>query len=196
MDEKSHPGFHELAQETHLYPQESLLKVKKDKNALFIGLPKEISLQESRITLTPDGVGLLTANGHEIWIETGAGKESKYTDHEYSDAGAKIVYSAEEVYNAEIILKVEPPTLEELKYIKPGKTLISAIQLGNQTPEFLKGLNGKKITVEPFSLGKVYFRDICNFEGTAASNIVDILMKVMCIFGEMVKILQYKSVKI
>ncbi|MFC2125283.1 alanine dehydrogenase [Bacteroidota bacterium] len=152
MDEKSRTGFHELAQETQLYPQESLLKVKSDKNSLFIGLPKEISLQESRIVLTPDGVGLLTANGHEIWIETGAGKESKYTDQEYSDAGAKIVYSAEEVYKAEIILKVEPPTLEELEYIKPRKSIISAIQLGNQTPEFLKALIDKKITALGYEL--------------------------------------------
>ena len=152
MDEKSRTGFHELAQETQLYPQESLLKVKKDGYALFIGLPKEISLQENRIALTPDGVGLLTVNGHEIWIETGAGKEAKYTDQEYSDAGAKIVYSAKEVYKAEIILKVEPPTLEELEYMKPGRTLISAIQLGNRTPEFLKAITDKKITALGYEL--------------------------------------------
>jgi len=152
MDEKSRTGFHELAKETQLYPQEALLKVKNDKNSLFIGLPKEISMQENRISLTPDGVGLLSASGHEIWIETGAGNESKYTDREYSDAGAKIVYTPEEIYKAEVILKIEPPTLEELDYIMPGKTVISAIQLGNQSPEFFKKLISKKITALGYEL--------------------------------------------
>jgi alanine dehydrogenase len=146
MGEKHRSGFEELAQESKLYPQESLLKIKKQHNTLYIGIPKENSFQENRLAITPDGVNLLIENGHQVRIETGAGKESRFTDKEFSDAGAKIVYSTDEVFKADIILKVEPPTLEEIQLMNPGKVLISALQLGNQTPEYLKAINNKKLT--------------------------------------------------
>ena len=139
------PGFEALAKESQLYPKEQLAKVKKGKNAFFIGLPKEIALQEKRITLTPDAVKLLTTNGHDIVIETGAGVGSNFTDRAYSDAGARIVYSAKEVYEANAILKIEPPTIEEINYLKPGTILISAYQLGSQTPEYLRAINSSRI---------------------------------------------------
>jgi len=146
MGEQHRSGFEELAQESKLYPQESLLKIKKQQNILYIGIPKENSFQENRLAITPEGVNLLVNNGHEIRIETGAGKESRFTDKEFSDAGAKIVYSTEEVFKADIILKVEPPTIDEIQYMNTGKALISALQLGNQTPEYLRAINNKKLT--------------------------------------------------
>ena len=57
-------GFEQLAKQTNLYPQESLLEVRKDSNSLSIGLPCEVSLQENRIALTPEGVAILVRNGH------------------------------------------------------------------------------------------------------------------------------------
>ena len=146
MSEQHRSGFEELAQESKLYPQESLLKIKKQQNTLYIGIPKENSFQENRLAITPEGVNLLANNGPEIRIETGAGKESRFTDKEFSDAGAKIVYSTEEVFKADIILKVEPPTIDEIQYMNTGKALISALQLGNQTPEYLRAINNKKLT--------------------------------------------------
>jgi alanine dehydrogenase len=146
MGEQHRSGFEELAQESKLYPQESLLKIKKQQNTLYIGIPKENSFQENRLAITPDGVNLLVNNGHEVRIETGAGKESRFTDKEFSDAGAKIVYSTEEVFKGDIILKVEPPTIDEIQLMNPGKVLISALQLGNQTPEYLRAINNKKLT--------------------------------------------------
>lgn len=150
MTEKKKTGFEALATRTSLYPQEQLLKVKKGKHSFFIGLPREISLQENRITLTPDAVALLVNNGHEIWVETKAGLSSKFTDKEYSDAGAKIVYSPQEVYKADVILKIEPPTLEEIELMHPGQALISAIQLGNLKVEYLQALMKKKVTALAF----------------------------------------------
>ena len=76
MSEQNLSGFEELAQGSKLYPQESLLKVKKPQNSLYIGIPKENSFQENRLAVTPDGINLLVNNGHEVRIETGAGKES------------------------------------------------------------------------------------------------------------------------
>ena len=72
MTAKTKPGFETLAKAS-LYTQEQLMKIKKDNRTFFIGLPKEISLQENRISLTPDAVAMLAGRGHEIWVETQAG---------------------------------------------------------------------------------------------------------------------------
>ncbi len=144
MTEKKKTGFEALAKAS-LHPQEKLLEVKKNKHAFFIGLPREISLQENRISLTPDAVAILINNGHEIWVEAKAGLGSKFSDKEYSDAGAKIVYSPQEVYKADVILKIEPPTLEEIELMHPGQTLISALQMGQLKVEVLQAMLKKKI---------------------------------------------------
>ena len=86
-----------LATEQALYPQEAPAKLKKKKGALFIGVPKESSYQENRVGLTPESVRVIVNNGHSVWVETGAGKTSNYPDNEYSDAGAKVVYTKSEV---------------------------------------------------------------------------------------------------
>jgi alanine dehydrogenase len=145
MSEKKKSGFEALAKSS-LYPQEELLQVKRSKHSFAIGLPKEISLQENRISLTPDAVALLTSQGHEVMVETKAGEGSKFSDKLYSEAGAKIVYSPLEVYKAEVILKIEPPTLEELEFFKPGQTLISALQLGNLDKEYIDAIIKKRVT--------------------------------------------------
>ncbi|TAG71408.1 MAG: alanine dehydrogenase, partial [Runella slithyformis] len=94
-------GFGELAQQTTMYPQEALAAVKENRRQLWIGLPKEISLQENRIALTPEAVAILSRNGHRVLLEQGAGNGAKLADHEYSEAGAEIVASAKEVYTAD-----------------------------------------------------------------------------------------------
>ena len=139
-------GFEELAKQSVLYPQESLVAVRKDQNSLHIGLPKEVSLQENRIALTPDAVAILVRNGHEVWVEKDAGRGANLSDHEYSEAGANIVASAEEVYQAKLILKVEPLVDEEFKYIKPGTTLISVLNLPALEKRYFEKLNEAKIT--------------------------------------------------
>jgi len=151
MTEKKKTGFETLAKASFA-PQEQMLAVKKKKNSFFIGLPKEISLQENRITLTPDAVALLVNNGHEIWIETKAGVGSKFSDQQYSEAGAKIVYSPLEVYKADVMLKIEPPTEEEIEIMHPGQTLISALQLGHLLPEQVQAMLKKKIIALAFEL--------------------------------------------
>ncbi len=145
-------GFKKLAKESQLYPQEALLEIKKSKKSLFIGLPKEMMMQEKRVPLTPQSVKLIVDNGHEVWVETGAGNPSKFTDKEYSDAGAKIVYAHNELFEADIVLKVEPPTFEEIDMMKPGKTLFSALQLGNLNRTYFEKLNAKKITAIGYEL--------------------------------------------
>tara|TARA_Y100000589_G_scaffold246893_1_gene234729 strand:+ start:43039 stop:44256 length:1218 start_codon:yes stop_codon:yes gene_type:complete len=127
-------------------PQEEMLEVARKKGSLSIGVPKEISLQEKRVALVPEAVALLVNNGHEVLIETKAGVGASYQDADYSEAGAQIVYSPEEVYKAGLILKVEPPKLEEIELMQHGQTLISALQLPVQPKNFLQKLMRKKIT--------------------------------------------------
>lgn len=145
MTEKKKTGFEALAK-TSLITQEKLLEVRKRRHAFFIGLPKEIALQENRISLTPDAVELLVNNGHDVWVETKAGTGSKFSDKQYSEAGAKIVYSPQEVYQADVVLKIEPPSTEEIEMMHSGQTLISALQMGHLKLETLQALMKKKIT--------------------------------------------------
>jgi alanine dehydrogenase len=80
-----------------------------------------------------------------VIVETNAGKESNFQDHDYSEAGARIVYSPQDVYRSEIIMKVAPPTLEEIEMMPGKQTLISALQLPIQKAETMKALLAKKI---------------------------------------------------
>lgn len=135
-------------------PQEETLEIARKKSNLQIGIPKETSMQEKRITLVPDAVALLVNNGHEVIIETGAGEGCSFSDRDYSEAGAQIVYGTEEVYKATMILKVEPPTIEELDMMQHGQLLISALQLPIQPKDFIKKLISKKITAIAFDFIK------------------------------------------
>jgi alanine dehydrogenase len=129
-----------------LLPQEEKLEVKKQSKRLFIGVPKEIAFQESRIAIVPDAVQLLVSHGHEVLIESTAGEGSNFSDNEFSEAGAKIIYDTKEIYQSDIILKVEPPTLEEIELMKGRQTLISALQITTRSQEFINRLIEKKIT--------------------------------------------------
>ena len=107
-----------------LMPQEEMLEVKKNFQSLYIGIPKEISYQENRVSVSPDAVALLVSNGHKIVIEKGAGVNANFSDEDYSDSGATIAYNIKDVYKAHIILKIEPPTNAEIKMMHKGQTLI------------------------------------------------------------------------
>ena len=135
--------------------KDEMLEVKKDFKKFKIGIPKETSFQENRISLTPEAVSLLVYNGHNIAIESNAGKGSNFSDVEYSDAGAEIVYSKEEVYDSDVIVKIEPPTNLELKLLKKDQQLISAIQLETREKKYFKSLLEKNIT----SLAIEHIRD-------------------------------------
>src|SRR5665811_2599101 len=87
-----------------LLPQEETLEVYKNKGELFIGIPKETSFQEKRVCLTPDAVGAITAHGHRVMIESNAGKWAKFSDKDYSDAGAEVTKDTKKVFSCPTIL--------------------------------------------------------------------------------------------
>lgn len=133
-----------------LIPQPEKLEVKKQRGELYIGLPKETYLGEKRVCLAPDAVSALCNHGHKILIETGAGENSSYTDKEYSDAGAKISYNAKDTFQCDIVLKIAPPTKEEIEYLNPNTILISSLQLKTQNKKYFDALANKKITAIAF----------------------------------------------
>ena len=135
-----------LAKEAALLPQEELLQVKAGQEDLTIGIPKETSLQEKRVALVPEAVALLVAHGHEVLVESEAGMLSHFTDIEYSESGARIIYDRKKVFQAALVLKVEPPSIEEVKMMSRGATLVSALQLSVQNENLLEELSEKKIT--------------------------------------------------
>ncbi|NBC25892.1 MAG: alanine dehydrogenase [Bacteroidetes bacterium] len=125
--------------------EKSLIKSSSSRS-LKIGLPKEISNDERRVSLTPGGVSTLVANGHEVSIEKNAGIDGHFSDQEYSEAGAEIAYSAEELFNqSELLVKVAPPTLSEQEWMQPNQILVSALHLGHTKYEFLKTLIEKGV---------------------------------------------------
>jgi len=138
--------FEQLAKEHFFYPQEQLAEVEKTNYTLTIGIPKESYAFENRVALTPEGVAVLVANGHEVVIESGAGDNAHFYDREYGEVGAKIEYNREKVFASEIVLKVEAPTIEELQLLKPNKTLISTLPMAKITRQFIQEINKKRIT--------------------------------------------------
>ncbi|WP_428740389.1 alanine dehydrogenase [Tenacibaculum sp.] len=133
-----------------LMPQTEMLEIKKQKGELLIGLPKETHFEEKRISLTPDAVAALVAHGHRVVIETGAGDGANYSDKEYSDAGAKISYDVKEAFACSIVLKVEPPSLEEIQMLNPQTVLISALQIKTQDKKYFEALAKRRITAIAF----------------------------------------------
>jgi alanine dehydrogenase len=137
-----------------LLPQEEKLEIGKHKSDLFIGIPKETSYQERRICLTPDAVSSLVSHGHRVMIESDAGKNASFSDKEYADAGAEVTQDTKKVFSCPILLKVEPPTLEEIEMMNLEAILISAIQLKTQKKDYFEALTKKKITSLAFEFIK------------------------------------------
>lgn len=137
---------------SQLMPQEEMLEVKKRKGNLIIGIPRETAFQENRVALAPEAVSLLVLNGHKVIVETKAGDNAYFPDNEYSEAGAEIVYSPEEVFKANIILKVAPLSDKELAYLKMGQVIFSTLAMPMQKEEYFKTLISKKVTAVAFEL--------------------------------------------
>ncbi len=129
---------------------EETLDIKPKGVELFIGIPKETSFQENRIALTPEAVSVLVANGHRVVMEAGSGEGASYTDTDYSEAGAKIVQSKEEVFKCDIIVKSAPVCENEIDFLKPEQFIISPIHVTALKREILEKMMEKRITALSF----------------------------------------------
>ncbi len=135
-----------LSESAAFSPKEQLQALEEKEETIFFGVPKEKSFQERRVALTPDGVALLVAHGHRVMIEKGAGEGSNFDDNEYIQAGAQIQEDITKVYRANILLKIAPPSFQEIEMMQRSQTLISALQLSTQPKDSLQKLAQKNIT--------------------------------------------------
>ncbi len=126
-------------------PLEETLEYEMKKKSVFIGIPKENSFQENRIALTPQAVAVIVSNGNQVVVEHHAGIASSFSDNEYSEAGARIVYDKKEIFNADIILKTAPINHEELDLLKENQIIFSPIHITSLTREYLQKCIDKKI---------------------------------------------------
>ncbi len=94
-----------------------------------IGVPKEIKNHEYRVAITPSGVHEFKTNGHEVFIETGAGLGSSISDDDFKAAGANIVSTADEAWNQELVLKVKEPIRDEFHRMQSGQILFTYLHL-------------------------------------------------------------------
>lgn len=140
---------------TDMKTQPERLAIMSRPNKLYIGVPREVTLHENRVALVPSSVRTLVGHGHRILIESDAGLRAHFSDHDYSEAGAEIVHSPQQVYAANVIIKVAPPTLDELELMRPNQVLISPLQLPLLTSEYMLRLKNKRV----IALAMEYIRD-------------------------------------
>ena len=142
--------------ERGLQTMEKPLTEDDEHEALRIGVPREVGNEEQRVALAPSGAGALVADGHEVYVEEGAGHEAHFQNDEYADAGAELVTDPDDLYGrSDLIVKVGPPVEDEMDLLQDGQILLSALNLGGTTPEFLHHLMRLKIT----AIGFEFIRD-------------------------------------
>lgn len=111
-----------------------------------IGIPLEMSSNENRVAIVPHSVKPLAMQGHRVVVQSGAGLRSNYDDHEYSEAGAEIAMSKQEVFKCDILLKVAPPTIDEIELLHPDQCLISPLQLPTLSESYVDRLLRHRVT--------------------------------------------------
>lgn len=131
-------------------PLEETLDIKPLASSLSIAIPKENAFQENRIALSPDAVGVLINNGHAVSVETKAGEGAHFSDKDYAEAGAIIVYDKKEIFRSELIVKSAPVSDEELPLLSVGQTIISPIHLPVMKSHILEKMMEKKVTALSF----------------------------------------------
>lgn len=139
-----------VSSEINYEPLEETLDVKPLAKRLSIAIPKEHAFQENRIALTPDAVGVLVSNGHSVSVEHKAGEGSHFSDKDYAEAGAQIVYDKKELFVNDMIVKSAPVSDEELPLLMVGQTIISPIHLPVMKTHILEKMMEKKITALSF----------------------------------------------
>ena len=145
---------HNPKEQRTLFPEECLLREIAKQPRLSIGIPKENASVETRLPLTPEGVAIVTEEGHSVYIQRGAGIPMQYSDFQYSEAGAFMVEDASEVFSADLVMKIAPPTLAELNMMHDRSAIMSMLQLTNLSTECLKLMMSKKLNAIAYELIK------------------------------------------
>ena len=144
--------MYEPLKSTQFIVRELLLSVDKQSISLVIGIPRENQKIEKRLAITPETTALLVEAGYRVIVEADAGLTINYSDRYYADSGAQIVGSKTEVFQADIILKILPPTLEEILLMKPRSSVFSFLQLHLISSSTLELMAEKRINALAYEL--------------------------------------------
>jgi alanine dehydrogenase len=137
---------------TSFVVRELMLKTDYQKVSAVIGVPKENKEVDKRIPLTPESVALLVSLGYRVLFEAGAGLSINYSDTYYAESGAEIVGTAKEVFQADIILKILPPTIEEVEMMRKGSVVFSFLYLHQLSRPLVELMLKKRINAAAYEL--------------------------------------------
>ncbi|MDA3930988.1 MAG: alanine dehydrogenase [Prolixibacteraceae bacterium] len=145
-------------EEQQLMPAEEKLEVKKKLVKINIGLPANINKDEQCLPLTPQAVELLVNSGHEVIVESQAGIKARYSDLEYTEAGAIVTKNKSDVFQCDFIIKVAPFHIEEIDLLRGNQILFSMMHIDSQNAAIMKKLMQKKVIAIAFE----YMKDEMN----------------------------------
>ena len=131
-------------------PQEELLETGLKKKKVSIGIPRESDLNEKRVPLTPEAVNILVEAGNTIYVQEKSGMGANYSDRDYSENGAQITKTGDEVFNCDLVLKVAPFSHEEVKKLGDRTTVMSFLKVLKQDRKTLSAMMQKNITALAF----------------------------------------------
>ncbi len=114
---------------------------------MLVGIPKEIKNNEFRVGMVPGNVRELIASGHQVIVEHNAGIGIGFTDDDYSTAGASILDSAEQVSDADMIVKVKEPLAEERARLREGQILFTYLHLAPDLPQTEDLIKSKAVCI-------------------------------------------------
>ena len=121
------------------------LEVRTGGEGIVIGIPKEQNYQESRVALVPNSIRSIVGYGHTVIVESGAGLMSSFSNEHFASAGAQVNSDKKAVYQANMIIKSSPPTIDELDLMSEGQILITPLQLPLISEDYLSKIKKKRI---------------------------------------------------
>ena len=127
-------------------PREELIEKAVSSRRMSVGMPHDFHDDEKRIALTPEAVKILTDAGHEVFMETGAGAHSGFSDMEYSDNGAIVAETSQQIYSCDIVVKIAPFTVKEASMLRGGQIVISFMNAATMVEETLSMMMRKRVT--------------------------------------------------
>ncbi len=131
-------------------PREELLETGLKKKQISIGIPKESDENEKRVALTPEAVNILVETGNTVYVQEGSGTGANYSDRDYSENGAQITKTGEEVFGCDLVIKVAPFSKEEVDKLHDRRTVLSFLKVLKQDKETLTEMMRKNITAVAF----------------------------------------------
>ena len=129
-------SFSKFFTESQFETQEERLAVGERSRSVTIGIPKENDDFENRVSIVPNSIRTLVGFGHQVVVEADAGIHSNFSDNDFSEAGARITHSKEEVFKSDIVVKIAPASLEEIELMHNDKIIISPLQIPSLNQEY------------------------------------------------------------